>query len=142
MLPGPGHTVELPYLIPIIVCEVFSAEVVLKCLIFIERGQIPRTHELEKLYKGLSPESKTIIQRHFAASVGKNPTYSEIQKAFPGELSLDLMDVLKVVNRAFEEWRYTYEIKPGSVYGIEEIISAVHNRIVELRPDLSSVRVK
>jgi len=54
ILSGPQPTVQLPFLIPAIVCGAFSVELFMKCLVLVEKGSFPRTHRPRTLCSRLS----------------------------------------------------------------------------------------
>ncbi len=132
------------YQVPTVVCRAFSIELYLKCLIGIETGNVPRGHELAELYLLLSEQSRKAIKDKFDSLILANPGLMAMKKFFandkssPVNISLDIEDVLKVVNRVFETWRYSYEGKGGSSYGLGELSRAIRETIIALNPDIAA----
>jgi hypothetical protein len=127
-----AKSVQLPFLIPSIVCSAFSVELFIKSLIILEKGNPPRTHQLSALYSCLSSASREAIAKFFAESITANPNARAMKAQFP-DVSLKIDDVLITVDKVFEQWRYAYEGQPGSAYGLGELAQAVCKRITELR---------
>jgi hypothetical protein len=55
-----------PFVFPSIVCEAFSLELYLKCLITKENSDVLGTHDLEQLYGLISDANRTRIEEIFA----------------------------------------------------------------------------
>jgi hypothetical protein len=132
VLSGPGQTVQVPFLIPAVVCSAFSVELFIKCLVMVEGGKAPQRHDLKMLFSRLTPDSRAAIAQRFDELIAASPTAQAIKAQFPNVL-LALDDVLDTVDRVFEHWRYAYEGQAGSVYGLGELGQAVRERILELR---------
>lgn len=131
MLSGPAQTVEVPFVVPAMVCSAFSVELFVKCLVMVERGETPRGHQLKTLFSLLSSSSQATVAQRFDELIGSNPNAQAMKAQFP-HVSLAIDDVLETVNRVFEQWRYAYEGEAGSAYGLGELAQAVRQRIVDL----------
>lgn len=132
VLSGPGQTVQVPFVIPAIVCSAFAAELFMKCLVLVERGAAPRGHQLRTLFSRLAPASRAAVSKRFDELIVANPTAQAMKAQFP-DVPLAIDDVLDTVDRVFEQWRYAYEGHAGSAYGLSELAQAVRERILELR---------
>lgn len=77
-------------IVPGVVCTTFSIELSLKAVLIIE-SKIVKGHELDELYKKLSPDSKLVLQKKLSLSQS------------------DLQNKLAEVSKVFEKWRYIYE---------------------------------
>lgn len=127
-----------PCLVPTVVLRSFSIELYLKCLKSIECGKVPRGHELLSLYLCLSEVNRKKIRDKFDFYIQYNPAVIAMQKQLGEKMvSLSIEDVLRTVNKVFETWRYAYEGKGGSSYGLGELSRAVRETIVELRPEFA-----
>lgn len=107
--------------IPRATMAAFSLELYLKCLISLETGQnAPPWHELDKLFKKLSPATRQEIRKLY-----DNPTEGQeisnrlqlkrgSEKKSAEEKSLvapsSLNESLKTSARAFDQFRYIFEI--------------------------------
>ena len=67
-----GINLPWPYCMPVFVVEAFSVELHLKCLLRSERKLFKKgTHDIESLYKGLSPPSRRLIRESAGMSPAK-----------------------------------------------------------------------
>jgi hypothetical protein len=134
VLSGPERTVQLPFLIPAIVCSAFSVELFMKCLIMVEKGDPPWKHSLRLLYSQLSHASRAAIARRFGGLMQAYPIDQAMRAQAP-QVSFAIDDVLNLVDKVFEQFRYPYAYQ-GEIrgaYGLGELAQAVRERIVELR---------
>lgn len=84
--------------VPEVVCLAFAIELGLKALILLDKRRTVRVHELDVLYRRLSPGLRKAIEA--AVPVPAYPRYVS---------SRTFKDVLEEHSRAFEEWRYVCE---------------------------------
>jgi hypothetical protein len=124
--------VDLPFIIPATVCRAFSAELYLKCLALLENGTITQTHNLKLLFSRLSPESRATIAARFEELMSASPAAQAMKSQLP-DVSFAVDDVLDIVSEVFKQWRYAYENKAGSAYGLSELARAVSERIRDLQ---------
>ncbi len=116
-----------------------SLEIYLKCLQVTETNsfRFRRIHEILTLYQNLSHESQSKIEQYYNLHIKDNPTIMAMLSQFPNT-NLSITHVLSEINKAFVDWRYIFEGKGGSFYGVDTIIMAVKSRILELCPKLST----
>ncbi len=77
---------------PAIVCLVFSIELKLKFLIYVQKNILVEEHELDELYKNLDSETQTKLKTKME-NLGHN----------------DFDSILQVESKSFVTWRYIYE---------------------------------
>lgn len=77
---------------PAIVCLVFSIELKLKFLIYIQKNILVRNHKLDNLYKNLDSETQSNLKTKM-----ENWGYN------------DFDSILHVESNSFATWRYIYE---------------------------------
>ncbi|MGY4796022.1 hypothetical protein ACVNNN_13550 [Lysinibacillus fusiformis] len=123
------------YIAPIVTNTSFSIELLLKCIYMIEKGQpAPNIHHLDKLYRKLSDESRTIIEMIYDMLVSQSQTTMVLKQKVP-EMKIDLDSALKEMSSAFINWRYSYEKKLTGFPTAGPIIDALMGRIKILEPD-------
>jgi hypothetical protein len=116
------------------VCYSFSAELLLKLLIYIVSNEtINNEHKLEELFNKLPGELKLKIENNYQQkSKIKNDNLRPIKFSFNSFLGneedsrdinnitqLSIMDLLRIHNESFLKWRYLYEIKKDEYYSFE-----------------------
>ncbi|ARU60706.1 hypothetical protein CBW65_06110 [Tumebacillus avium] len=122
------------YIAPIITNAAFSIELYLKCIYLIENKKpAPNIHQLDKLYKGLSDESKAVIEVIYNVLIIQSGTDMAMKEKVP-ETNLDLDSVLKGMSSAFINWRYSFEKRFTGFAGSGPLINALKSRIKILEP--------
>jgi len=113
----------------------FSVELYLKCLLTVEGGQVPITHNLKFLFQQLSRESRGKLRKIHNRLVLDDPTMSELRRC---GRKTDLDSLLEEAQDVFEQFRYIYDGFPDVTreYGFALNIFAgcLRNRILDLRP--------
>jgi hypothetical protein len=98
---------------PSMVLSVFASELYLKCLLCLETGKVPQTHNLKTLFDALKPETKRRLEELWDADVRKPQRQKVLDhvRTFPegDKLRIDLPSVLELGANAFQELRYLYE---------------------------------
>ena len=125
--------VDIPFVLPAVVCTAFAVELFLKALVTVEKGGTPRGHSLTSLFSRLSHESQVAIDLRFCELVAGSPTVQAMKIQFP-QMSLALPDVLSDSDRAFETLRYSYEgnVQDGSPRCLNELAAALRERLSQL----------
>jgi len=96
-----------------------ACELYLKCLIYIETGQLVKNqHNLKRLFAMVPKETQSIIQERFDAQLAKQPAYDssgaseehlKAMRAAEEKLPKNLIEALRKGGDAFVQWRYLYE---------------------------------
>ena len=119
---GPGNLImPLP---ASVVCYAFSAELLLKLLLQITNGNVPRKHNLMELFNALPDNCKKLIRASYEKKASK-----------PGS-SLDYD--LSVLGPAFVDWRYVYEAESLAInpQSLTQIVLALYTVSLDLKSDL------
>lgn len=104
-----GETIDYWLPVPAVVCAAFAIELGLKTLLLIERGQRWTSHEMAPLFDALRPSTRQAIEveaaqsSYFYREAAPNGTISEGR-------TRSFERALRSVNKAFEHWRYSYEM--------------------------------
>jgi len=90
--------------------EAFSIELFFKAIINFENNnkKIPQTHDLDKLFKELSEESKKSIIEYFDSDVFDSDL-NQIESMYNLTLTKDLVSLLEHYSNIFVKVRYLYE---------------------------------
>jgi HEPN domain-containing protein len=109
--PKPGHpSREGAMDKPAAVINAFSSELLLKTLICIETGHIPRGHHMLSLFNTLSPKTrKRITERWDAYAIEYADRWPEIEARIGCPVARDLPTALRLGSKTFELVRYYYE---------------------------------
>jgi hypothetical protein len=95
------------------VLSVFATELYLKCLLYLETGKVPQTHNLKTLFDGLGLETRQRLQELWDNDLRRpvrQKVIAHIRTLPDGKkLRLDLPSVFKLGANAFVELRYFYE---------------------------------
>ncbi len=124
--------------LPAMVCNAFANELYLKCLIYLESGQIIKTHDLHKLFRMLKPESRKVIEERFDTIAEKSgPQNSEMWFQRTGKhLGWRLKDAIEDGAEAFVEWRYLFEDPEATKhYGLIPLPDVLREFIIERYPN-------
>jgi len=132
-----------PYMFPSIVCEAFSLELYLKCLITKEGSEDFGTHDLEQLYGLVSAGNRARIEEIFNERyLPQEQRMAEIvhkQLKKSGECpKVTLQDYLHKSRRAFESFRYIHEktkSMDGDGWSAKAVLQAVRERLIEIEPE-------
>lgn len=125
---------------PSMVLSAFASELYLKCLLCIETGLVPNTHNLKKLFDGLKPSTKSRLEALWDEHL-KSPQRKKIfdhLRTLPEGKNLrpDLEHALDLGADSFIELRYIYE--NGSVFFLlGEFPNLLRQTILERFPELA-----
>ena len=103
-----------------VVVAAFSVELYLKCLLSIECGQYPETHDLQKLFDQLKRETREALRKTHDARPSR-----------PGKLD----DLLAKGGDTFNKVRYLFEHRHQIEFGLNWFGEVVRQRIINLHPD-------
>jgi hypothetical protein len=129
---------------PMIMCEAFALELMLKCLHRIRRRNIFGHNISTVIWPKLSKADQHAIVRYHSKLVAAHP---QVKWAKSNGVSLKLDEILKRAN-SFVSVRYWHEGDAGSVdsanivshAGVSELLTAVWCRIIFLRPRWRTTR--
>jgi hypothetical protein len=111
----------------------FALEVLLKCLLALENKQLPQHHELDTLYRQLDRRHKQMINQLFNEFT-KDDKQFQYAVSESCEHVILVEDILAMNRDAFKRFRYSYEAKPCSFYGVSFCYRAVIQVIVGDKP--------
>jgi hypothetical protein len=116
--------------------QAFTSELMLKCLICIERGSPPRGHDLLALFNELSAPTRRRVEAMWTEYVQRYPDQAGAFKQFGVTIEPELTSALAAGRKAFELIRYWHE-NPDEEYVF--YLGALPNMLFrvafELRPD-------
>jgi hypothetical protein len=117
------------------VMSALASELFLKCLGVIESGRVSRTHNLNTLFKNLSPKTRTLIERRRDEILaGKKHLIDELEQETGTPISRRLTDALHVGANSFESLRYP-ELSPQANFFLTDLPHALLLAILELKPE-------
>ena len=115
----------------------------LKCLISIETGQVPRGHDLRELFDRLSDATRARIQETWDDDicVHRKAEWDRCEAAIGDKIARDLPGALAAASKSFEKIRYSYEGDTGGLqYFLQDLPQLLGRVILELRPEYRAVR--
>jgi hypothetical protein len=97
------------------VLSVFASELYLKCLLCVERGTFPDTHDLKALFEELQPATRRALENLWDADM-RTPRHQKSMEAIRAlpegkNVRLDLQYALDLGANSFIQLRYIYEHK-------------------------------
>ena len=114
----------------------FAVELYLKCLLAVECGQIPATHNLKDLFYQLSRESQRKLKRDHDKRIQDNSMLVGFRQRLG--IKTDLDSLLEDGQDVFKQFRYMFEGVPDRTkplgFALEPFGELVRNRILDLRP--------
>ena len=119
--------------IPRMMNRAFALELYLKCLILLDGGTIPMSHEYDVLFNRLSDLTKADLERRYEESIQSNSVALAIKSHF-ASAEFGLPQVLAAEARAFVRWRYVFEGVPPSFLS-EWLLQAARERALDCNPD-------
>ncbi len=125
---------------PCAVLSAFSIELLLKCIVCIETGGIPRGHHLGSLYAKISADSRQRIEQLWDEyAKDRAAVWNNMEKVMGVPIARDLPTAIDKGSQAFEQLRYRYEPKkqPCQFY-LDDLPWILGNQITTLRPDFES----
>jgi hypothetical protein len=122
---------------PSLVLSVFASELYLKCLLCVETGLVPETHNLKLLFGKLLPLTQHRLEELWDADVRRPERaklFDFIRTLPEGKsLRLDLRHLLDIGANAFIEFRYVYEGK-RSYFLLSDFPDLLRKVIIERFP--------
>jgi HEPN domain-containing protein len=122
-------------LFPFATNSALAAELFMKCLMHLDGVKVPQAHSLKKLFRNLHQSHRERIRKHFDEAVKKKPYIPKVE-AFEPDFKFELDKVLEATDNSFEEWRYIFEDREGTVrfFGMEEFVDALQAYLLSLEP--------
>jgi len=123
-----------------VVCQAFSMELYLKCLVAVEGGNPQNEHNLDKLFLKVGAGSQGIIRANYGNKrIAQDALYAAAK--LPVLAKSDFDSALHASADAFTDFRYIYE---GAIQSEEgwlagSISECVRERIIELRPEWANL---
>jgi hypothetical protein len=119
---------------PAVTNSAFALELYLKTLLTIEHGRCGRGHDLTKLFRSLTPQSRdSLTKKHNA--LAKTDTLLAAVNKHTG-MKVDLQSLLVQGRMAFEQYRYAYEGVPTSTgWGLHVFLVCIRDHILRHRPE-------
>jgi len=127
---------------PHMVLSAFASELYLKCLLCLEKGSVPQTHNLKALFRDISTLAKKRIEQiwdAYAASPGVQELWKFIESTTGKPFHRDFAAVLERSSTAFNELRYLHEDNSGSFLA-GDLPQMLRTVILERRPLWATLR--
>jgi|SRR5262245_5853139 len=120
-----------------VVNAAFAVELYLKCLLAVESGQIPETHNLKELFNQVSRESRDKIRKRHKELASNHAVLSGARERVG--IKTDLDSLLEDSQDLFTHFRYLFEgvrnrTKPIG-FALDLFGQIVRNRILDLRSE-------
>ncbi|MBA6231396.1 MULTISPECIES: hypothetical protein [unclassified Colwellia] len=105
---------------PYIVNASLSLEILLKWILYIEKNEWVRGHNLTTLFQQLTPASINLANSKFKELHKATPDYKSVKVKLKKEsgitLNWSIASILSKSSLAFEQWRYAFEVKGKSCF--------------------------
>jgi hypothetical protein len=126
-----------PMAVPVGVLSAFAAELMLKCLVHIETGQLPnKLHLLHDLFLKLRPETQKRLEDLWdCIMVERKEILDKIDATRGTPRPRDLRSNLLAGNDAFRQLRYVYEGGADFEFFLSDLPIILRQRILELKPE-------
>jgi hypothetical protein len=126
-----------PMAVPVAVLSAFAAELMLKCLVHIETGQLPnKIHLLHDLFLKLRPETQKRLEELWdRIMVERKQMLDKIDATLGTPRPRDLRSSLVAGNDAFRLLRYVYEGGSDFEFFLSDLPIILRQRILELNPE-------
>ena len=135
------------YTYPYIVNAVFSIEIYLKCIIFIERErtQTSKGHDIFKLFKHCSEQSQRVMSEQFDSLIQEKyilfNALSELASSkFDRCISWDMESVLRDCKNAFVHFRYAFEGNACDFRAYRQLRESIRSHLIQMEVDLAPER--
>ena len=124
------------FAIPLTVLSCFASELFLKCLSYMETGEVTRTHLLSDLFDELSSETQKILEKHWDALITqRKKILDRLDKTSGRKWPRDLRSNLKEGSDGFRLLRYVYEGGADFSFNLSDLPIALRNTITEIKPE-------
>jgi hypothetical protein len=109
----------------------FTIELLLKCMLVMERKEPPNTHQLNVLFRQVSHKRQRRVVELWEEKARPRPQEWGRQTGTP----TDLPNALVKCGRAFDQLRYAYEDPDATLFFIGDLPQLLMTAIVESEPD-------
>jgi hypothetical protein len=121
---------------PASVINAFSSELLLKTLVCIETGRIPKGHNLLGLFNALNAKTrKQITEMWDDYAITHAGRWPEIESIIGSPIARDLPTALRLGSKTFELARYYYEEREDFVFYIGALPYMLVKACFELKPN-------
>jgi hypothetical protein len=122
---------------PCLFMACMASELYLKCMVFSFSGQVPRHHNLEKLYKNLPDEVQELISTRWEARrVLLRPQIQAITRHFGKAVDTSLVGAFRGASLWNEDLRYLWEQRDDGYNLFQDMPHILQDIIMnELRPE-------
>jgi HEPN domain-containing protein len=123
---------------PVMVTGALTIELFLKCLVCIETGEVPKSHNLRGLFDKLSDTTRVRIQCSWDNDIlmHRGAEWDHIEARTGQKIARELPAALTAASKAFERIRYSYEGNTTEVqYFLQDLPQLLRRVIVEQRPE-------
>lgn len=124
---------DTDFITPYVVNGSFSLELHFKVLKYLESNNWISGHILSDLFDKLNQNTRDFLisefNKVFANSEVHNKIRIAIQSGFNVPFEWNFQNLIKESSKAFENWRYSFQLKPTWFAGYREIYTALTKRI-------------
>lgn len=125
---------------PHMVLSAFASELYLKCLLCLETGNVPQTHNLKALFRDLKPETKAKIEHLWNAHAPElEELWLTMERTTGNTIPRDLSALLDMSGKAFTELRYAHEDEHTS-FLVGDLPPMLQRIILEQNPAWATLR--
>jgi hypothetical protein len=114
----------------------FTLELYLKCLLKLQCGTFPATHDLEKLFRNLPPATRDSLRKAHDSRAENDPAFTQFRRQFG--LKTDLDSLLETGRNVFEILRYLHEGNPTGTWALNIFTWCVQQAILSLHPEFAN----
>jgi hypothetical protein len=119
--------------------EALTVEMYLKSLLLMETNEHRRGHDLYKLFKFLSPQTRDELSKAHDSYILKHPAF--LADAKRNNYPTDLESLLIRGRHSFLDFRYPHEIKGSkTVFGLHGLAVCIRQRITAIHPEWGTYR--
>ncbi len=117
-----------------LILSAFGLELLLKCLIVLDKKVPPPTHSLSVLFRQLNHRHKRMIEAKWDVEPSGRAQITPLATSL--KLPTDLPNAIVACQKAFERMRYMYEYDDGAVYYLQGLPRLIINLILdEIKPE-------
>ena len=111
-----------------------SLEIYLKCLLLIECGQHPASHNIKKLFMQLPSRTRGPLRKRHNELAINDPVFINVRERL--NVATDLDSLLERGQNSFEIMRYPYDfaLEDDTAFGFHILREVIRLRILDLRP--------
>lgn len=119
-----------------------TIELFFKCLICMQKGDVPHTHHLRELFDMLAPETQSRILREWEPVAQQRAKHWDAtEKVIGMKIARDLPSALVMASKAFEQIRYSYEgIRDDVHYYLDDLPRLLGRVILQIKPEWTNLR--